>query len=244
MLSNLQTRSPEKSFGDWTRDWPGQAVHTAHSIIWTAEAETAITNSAQDDFAVKCSHRLSEIVYLVRKGGLSPRTLKTLRSLIVLLTYARDVADELSSSQLSKVSDFVWAGRLRYYLMGNEDDNVVRVNMVNTSLKYAFEYLGNVGRLVITPMVERCFRTLVSALRQGLGGAPQGPAGSGKSEMCKELARALAKHCVVFNCSDGVDYRGMGKFLKGLAQSGAWACFDEFNRIEMDVSRDGLCVIM
>jgi dynein heavy chain len=217
----------------WMQKWPGMCVLNGSQFHWTTEMEQWFIKegSKGPKFMYDAQvAQLQEMTILVR-GKLSGAARTTVGALTVIDVHARDVIKKLAVAEAASANDFGWTSQLRYYFSGG----ILSAQMVAAKRPYGYEYLGNSFRLVITPLTDKCYLTLMGALQMIFGGAPAGPAGTGKTETTKDLAKALAMQCVVFNCSDGLDFVAMGKFFKGLCACGAWACFDEFNRINIEV---------
>jgi dynein heavy chain, axonemal len=229
---------------EWLQRWQGQVIICINQTIWCQNCEAVLNDGPAglglDGFYKVLCDELLRTVELVR--GNIPKALRTaIGALVVMDVHNRDTISAMNELKVQKKTDFDWLAQLRYYWDSRGESaqtglpGSVECKMINAVALYAYEYIGNQGRLVITPLTDRCYRTLMGAIHLNLGGAPEGPAGTGKTESVKDLAKAIAIQCVVTNCSDGLDYLAMAKFFKGLAASGAWACFDEFNRIQLEV---------
>ncbi|XP_066254312.1 dynein axonemal heavy chain 6 [Euwallacea similis] len=227
----------QKPRTEWAICHPNQIILTVSQIMWARgvhEILDADRNAAKemDQYEQKCVKDLNDLAVLTRTD-LPAVTRKILIALITIDVHARDTIRNIIKGKVSNSNNFDWLKVLRYYWLENIDDCVVK--MSGASYRYGYEYLGAGGVLVITPLTDRCYLGLMGALQWDLGGALVGPAGTGKTEITKDLAKALAIRCVVFNCFKGLDSKTMGRFFSGLAQSGAWCCFDEFNQIDIEV---------
>ena len=221
---------------EWIAHHPGQVVATVAQMTWARGTEMALRSSNPIEEMLRWSeeykNELQKLIVKIR-GSLS----KLVRCIIVALVttdvHARDIIDELCERQVNNVHDFLWQQQLRYYWEADVDNCIIRHS--DARVNYGYEYMGATSRLVITPLTDRCWLTLTGSYALKLGAAPAGPAGTGKTESSKDLAKAMGIQCVVFNCSDQIDYKMMGKLFRGLAQGGSWVCLDEFNRIDIEV---------
>lgn len=225
---------------EWILQWPAQVVLAGSQVYWTQDVTRAINEAGcvgLQTYLEQLNAQLNTVVILVR-GNLTKLERTTIGALVVIDVHARDTIAQMIAKGVENDQDFEWVSQLRYYWVdGAKTAGVMdlQARIVNARVKYGYEYLGNTMRLVITPLTDRCYRTMMGAIDLLYGGAPEGPAGTGKTETVKDLSKAIAIQCVVFNCSDGLDYLAMAKFFKGLAGCGSWCCFDEFNRINIEV---------
>lgn len=158
----------------------------------------------------------------------------SLTNLITQDVHYRDVLQELVNMRVQSPGSFYWQRHLRYQ-QAADDMSAIYVKQLSSTIKYGFEYIGASERLVVTPLTDRCWLSLTSSMQMAQGGVLAGPPGSGKTESVRDLAKGVARLCVVFNCSKQISYKMMERFFAGMANCGAWGCLDEFNRIEVDV---------
>ncbi|EAR94576.2 dynein heavy chain (macronuclear) [Tetrahymena thermophila SB210] len=218
----------------WIPEFPNQVILTVNRMQWTYISEDYLDPENPQDLGewhYSLVLQLEDITGMI-KQKLEKSERRKIVALVTQMVHFRDIVEDMCLSETRvTTNDFKWAQQLKFY----EEDNAIIAKQVESKLYYGYEYMGATTRLVITPLTERCWITITGALHIKLGANPTGPAGTGKTESCKDLAKALGRYCIVFNCSEQVNVKIMEQLFTGLSYTGAWACLDEFNRIDIEV---------
>jgi dynein heavy chain, axonemal len=112
-------------------------------------------------YAEKLSKQLLDLVAKVREN--IPKMLRIkVNTLLIVDVHARDIVDSFVRDSILDAREFAWESQLRFYWDREPDDVVIR--QCTGSFRYGYEYMGLNGRLVITPLTDRCYMTLSQAL--------------------------------------------------------------------------------
>ncbi|KAG9389706.1 Dynein heavy chain N-terminal region 2 [Carpediemonas membranifera] len=208
--------------------FPAQVALTAIKFYFTRDVNRAIHSKPALGSIKSSINGQIQVIATMLQQDIAPVRRSLLSATVVLLVHHRDIMSALIASDSP---ENVWNNELRLNLHGDDLD----FSIASSRTPLSFEYVGNTTRLVVTPLTTRCWRTIFTALKLGCGTAPRGPAGTGKTETVKDLSRYLGRHLVVFNCGPDVQAQTMTSFFSGVIQTGAWAIFDEFNRLSVEV---------
>lgn len=220
----------------WIREYPGQCLIVSLQLFWTQSVETAIENNGLGNLKVDFTNMLS-LCSLNIIDDLPIIDRRKLENLIIELSCETNCIQELCDKNVTKINDFTWRSKIRYYYNPTSEDfmNKITVSILDASYHYGFEYSGLLPNLVRNDIIEGCFINYSETLRNKKGGCSFGPAGTGKTESVKEFAKALGRPVNVFNCDESFDFTAISRILLGVCQIGSFVCFDEFNRLEKNI---------
>ncbi|GIQ80006.1 dynein heavy chain [Kipferlia bialata] len=167
----------------WIMEFPAQITLTGLLIWWTTDVMSCFdmleegNEMALKEYLKRQEAYLLALIALIQ-GGLSKRDMTKVNTLCTIWVHARDVVANMIKDKVESSQSFAWQSQLKLRWDDIEEDSFA--NICDAEFRYQHEYLGCTGRLVITPLTDRCYITLTQSLHLVMGGSPAGPAGTGK----------------------------------------------------------------
>ena len=207
---------------------------------WTTDSEDALYRAKSEKGIIKATNkkhqqRLNDLVSINMRSDqelaqYGKWTRKLVETMIFVDVHQRDVFVDIEAHRVRDPEDFEWQKQARCYW--DFDDDVAKVSIAGVDFPYTNEYLG-VGRLY-----HAAHRSL---LRHPLAGArhvrrrARWPRRNwqDRDDQGHGLHAWQIRHGHQLRRSDGLPLTWW--HLQGAAMAGLWSCFDEFNRINLDV---------
>ncbi|KAL8594105.1 hypothetical protein ACOMHN_000817 [Nucella lapillus] len=105
------------------------------------------------------------------------------------------------------------------------------VQQLTNTFFYDYEYLGPFTSLVISPLTERTTLSLTQALKSFQCSTLIGPAGTGKTDTVRHLARMMGRCMFTVTCTENTTLPMMLQYMMGMVQSGCWMLFDDTDHL-------------
>ena len=144
---------------EWVPKWQGQLLITSGAIAWTQRCERALLfiKEGKDKNSLRSVRKRQmrfnkNLTEMVRKGDIDSKNRSKIVALITTELHNRDVIERMIRAGCQNPEDFMWRSQLRFYL----DGSLCSSQQNNHGLPFGYEYQGNNGRLVVTPLTDRC----------------------------------------------------------------------------------------
>ena len=157
-FSESVTAYEDKPREQWLFEYPAQVALAGTQIWWTTEVNISFARleegyeTAMKDYFKKQVTQLNTLINLLL-GDLTTGDRQKIMTICTIDVHARDVVAKLIAQKIDSSQAFLWLSQLRH--RWDEVQKHCFANICDAQFKYAYEYLGNTPRLVITPLTDR-----------------------------------------------------------------------------------------
>ncbi|RNA43275.1 Dynein heavy cytoplasmic [Brachionus plicatilis] len=257
--------------------YPSQVVVLGESLTWCKHVSRIIEHKKIEEFKYILSYLNNSISKLsaLQLTALEPNRREIFSKLILWLLYTKDLTSSLMEITNLNQFSYEWLRMLKYtfekrVILKNNDETDpsvilynkyenVQVNQLTSNIIYDFEFHDFSSQLVISPLTDKCFLNLTSAVASFRCGALIGPESSGKRQTLNLLAQfpttfKLIQDCIgigrirnicfknncgqflmQINCDRDLTSEVCERMLKGFVFSGCWIVFDRVDQLEKNV---------